>query len=94
MAEQQSTQEDSSTEYMLTTIDNPFNPFEEWDEWYAWDARAGYHTPSFLARITIISDELSEPDRRAAMQSAIEEAALLNVTGVYLRVQASDFPSK
>lgn len=93
MTEQQA-QSSSSDEYMLTTIDNPFNPFEQWDEWYAWDARAGYHTPSFLARIVVISDELSEPDRRAAMQIAIEEVARYNVSGVHRRVKASDFASK
>lgn len=26
-----------ATQYMLTTINNPFNPFTQWDEWQSFD---------------------------------------------------------
>ena len=32
------------SEYMLTTIDNPFNPFTNFDDWYAFDTSKGYNT--------------------------------------------------
>jgi len=73
-------------ECMLTTVDNPFNPFSEYAEWFAWDAAAGYHTPSYLARIMRTSDELSEADQSVAIDQAIDEIVFENVSGMYLKV--------
>jgi hypothetical protein len=81
------------TEYMLTTVDNPYNPFTEWDEWYAFDLRSGYHTPSFLARLVNDSDELSEADEHLAIKLAIDEAVRENVLGMYKKVSREDFNS-
>ena len=71
---------------MLTTIDNPYNPVTHWDEWFAEDARLGYHTPEYLARVIITSDELSEADQDIAREEAIDEIVKLNVLGVYKKV--------
>jgi hypothetical protein len=76
----------SDSEYALTTVDNPFDPFTQWDEWYAYDARHGYHTPSFLARIVFTSDDLSDADQALAIQSAIDEIVDENVLGIYRKV--------
>lgn len=78
-------------EFMLSTSDNPFNPFTHWIEWYAYDVAAGYHTSSYLARITKSSYELSDLDQSVAINDAIEEILHLNVTGTYIKVGA---PSK
>jgi hypothetical protein len=75
--------ENIMTESMLTTIDNPFDPFTQFDEWYAFDEQMGYHTCSYLARITKTSDELSEEDEDFAIESAIDEIVKLNVLGIY-----------
>lgn len=72
---------------MLTTTDNPFDPFDDYDEWYAWDARMQYHTPSFLARVAVTSDELSEADQNIAIEEAIDEIVKENVSGLYKKVQ-------
>jgi hypothetical protein len=71
---------------MLTTTDNPFDPFTEFDAWYTWDASAGYHTPSYLARIVRSSDELSEADQNAANEQGIDEIVNLNLLGIYKKV--------
>lgn len=81
------------TEYMLTTVDNPFDPFEQFDSWYAWDVGHGYHSCALLARITIFSDELSDADQHAAIQAGIEEVVKENVTGMHRRVQRGDVVS-
>ncbi len=73
-------------ECMLTTVDNPYDPFTQYDEWYAFDYAAGYHTPSFLARIVKTSDELSEADQQLAICDAIDEIVKENVLGVYRKV--------
>ncbi len=78
-------------EFALTTVDNPFNPFTQWDEWYAYDAMLGYHTPAFLARIALTSDDLSDADQASAIQSAIDEIVKENVLGLYRKVSRSSF---
>jgi len=71
---------------MLTTTDNPYDPFDDYDEWSAYDNRMGYNTPGLLARITITSDELSEPDQYLAIDQAIDEIVSENVSGIYKKV--------
>lgn len=71
---------------MLTTIDNPFNPFKQYDEWYAYDEEKGYHTCSYLARITKSSDELSQADEDLAIENAIDEIIKENILGIYKKV--------
>lgn len=77
------------TEYMLTTIDNPFDPFTQFDEWFAWDRQAGYNSPSLLARIVNSSDELSDTDQVVAINEAIDEIVKENVTGMFRKVSRS-----
>ena len=70
----------------LTTVDNPYDPFTQYDEWFAFDARQGYHTPSFLARIVQTSTELSDVDQELAESLAIDEIVFENVLGLYRKV--------
>ncbi len=74
------------TEYMLTTVDNPFDPFTRFDEWLEYDMRMGYHTSAFLARIAKVSSDLSEPDQALAIQQAIDEIISENVSGMWRKV--------
>lgn len=80
----------SRSEYMLTTIDNPFDPFTQWDEWYAWDQTSGYHTPGLLDRIARVSDELAEVDQHLAVQQAIDEIVRENVSGMHKKVKRGE----
>lgn len=73
-------------ESMLTTVDNPFDPFDQYDEWYAYDSLKGYNTLSFLARIAVISHEISEADLSLAIEQAIDEIVSENITGLYRKV--------
>lgn len=73
-------------EHMLTTVDNPFDPFSHYDEWESWDAAAGYHTPSFLARVAITSHAMSEADQSLAIEQAIDEIVRENVLGIYKKI--------
>jgi len=72
---------------MLTTVDNPHDPFDDYDAWYVYDLSSGYHTPSFLARILKISDEISDADRAVAIEQAIDEIVEENVLGIYVKVE-------
>lgn len=73
-------------QHMLTTLDNPHDPFTAYDEWYDWDANAGYHSTSYLARIVVTSDDLSEVDQSLAIETAIDEIVRENITGLYKKV--------
>lgn len=75
---------------MLSTVDNPFNPFHQFNEWYQWDTRAGYHTLGYLARIAVVSDDLSEADYSRVVDDAMEEIVEENLYGVHCRVTADD----
>jgi hypothetical protein len=83
--------EPTDTQYMLTTVDNPFNPFTQFDEWLQWDITAGYDTPSFLARVASWSNDLSEPDQELAIQQAIDEIVTENVSGMHRKVSKDSF---
>lgn len=73
-------------ECMLTTTDNPYDPFENYDEWYAYDKRMGHHTPGYLARIVVNSDEISEADQLLAIEQAIDEIIEEHSGGIYKKV--------
>jgi hypothetical protein len=77
---------DSDTQYMLTTVDNPWNPFTNYDEWYQFDMNMGYDTTGLLARIAIVSVDTSDSDFELAIQSAIDEVCEQNVSGVHRKV--------
>ncbi len=73
-------------ESMLTTVDNPYDPFDQYDDWYAYDSRRGHHTPGFLARVVVLSDETSEADQSLAIDNAIDEIFFENFNGLYKKV--------
>ena len=70
----------------LTTTDNPHDPFDDYPAWFAFDTSSGYYTPSFLARILVSSDQLSEADEELAIEQAIDEIVRENVLGIYRKV--------
>jgi hypothetical protein len=74
---------DNNDDIMLTTIDNPFNPFTSFKEWLFYDISKGYNTPSYLARMSNYSHELSDADQVQAIADAIREIATENVNGLY-----------
>jgi hypothetical protein len=75
--------EDDSVEHMLTTVDNPWNPFTNYDEWYEYDHAMGYDTPGLLARVSIVSLDVSDPDFELSIEQAMNEVATANVSGMH-----------
>ena len=80
-------------ELMVTTVDNPWNPFTHFAEWYQFDTMAGYNTPAYLARVAVVSDELSYADQLFAVNSACEEIVRENISGVY-RLVSRELPDQ
>lgn len=77
-------------EYMLSTVNNPYNPFRDFKEWLAWDTNAGYNTLGYLARIAVVSPDLSDADYSAAVDNAMDEIIEENLYGVHCKVTESD----
>ena len=71
---------------MLTTVDNPYDPFDEFDLWFSYDTRKGHHSLPLLARVAIVSDELSDADQAIAIENAIDEIVKENVSGLHRKV--------
>jgi len=82
---------ESGSNVMLTTLDNPFNPFTEFDQWYSFDVSKGYYTCSYLARIVLDDDELTEQDQSLEQERAIDEIVALNLLGIYVKVTPENF---
>ena len=80
-----------STEYMLTTVDNPYNPFTDFNAWLAYDIRMGYNTSAFLGRVAMLPEDLPEPYQSLAIQSAIDEIVKENVSGMWRKVSRESF---
>lgn len=76
----------SSRVAMLTTLDNPFDPFTQWADWQRFDEDNGYNSMNYLARIAILSPDLSLDDYNEAVEVAIDEIVELNLTGNYKKV--------
>lgn len=71
---------------MLTTVDNPFDPIDSFDDWFAFDVQQGYNTCSYIDRVAITSDELSDYENSLAIAAAIDEIIKYNVNGLYTKV--------
>lgn len=60
-------------EFLLTTNDNPYNPFTRFDEWYAFDTQKGYDTCGYMARVILLTDEMSDQEKNKAIEEGIDE---------------------
>lgn len=75
---------------MLTTTDNPYDPFTQFDEWNAFDVAMGYHTCSYLARVTVTTEDLGPIIEEQAIDEAMNKIVDTNLTGVYKKVYMND----
>ena len=75
-----------SNRVALTTIDNPFDPFEQFNDWFEFDIEKGYYTCSRLARLTNLSDDMSEAESNKEIERAIDELIKYDVFDVYKKV--------
>lgn len=72
-----------SYECLLTTIDNPFDPFDQFDSWLQFDKEKGYNCCERLARIILLSDDMSEEEEDVERERAIDEIIEHDVLNIY-----------
>ena len=72
---------------MLTTFDNPYDPFDQYDDWLQFDLEAGYSTNSYLARIAMLSESLSDKEVADEIERAIDEIIKYDFRNIYKKVK-------
>lgn len=77
-----------ATEYMLTTVDNPYDPFEDFNPWYMWDEQHGYCCCERLARITKDTTGMSKDEIALMVEDCIDNIVANDFTGIYRKVNA------
>ena len=77
-----------SNECTLSTVDNPYDPFEQFTSWLMFDKEKGYDTCEYLARIVQpnLSDDMTQQEENATIESAIDEIIMSNPLGIYKKV--------
>ena len=73
-------------ECRLTTVDNPFDPFEDFTSWFMFDIEKGYYSCNYLARIANLSDEMTQKERDAEIERAIDEIIFYDFRNIYKKV--------
>ena len=72
--------------FALTTIDNPFDPFDQFTSWFLFDVEKGYNSCSRLARMTNVSDDMSESEVNEEVERAIDEIVQYDPLDIYKKV--------
>lgn len=70
----------------LTTVDNVWNPFTNFDEWFAFDITNEHYSCQRLAKLALISEELSEEENRQEIERAVDRIIELDPTKEYVKV--------
>lgn len=74
----------------ITTIDNPFDPFDEFDSWFAFDVEKGYYTSSKVARLTHLTDDMTEKEETDEIERAIDRLIEIDPLDIYKKVERED----
>lgn len=77
-------------ECRLTTFDNPYNPFDQFNQWFLFDIEKGYDSCSRVARISKITDDMTQKEMDEENERAIDEIILYDFTNTYKKVTRND----
>lgn len=77
----------TETEFMLTTIDNPFDYFEDFHNWFYFDISKGYYSCGLLARMANLTDDMTQKEKDAEIERAIDTIIALDFRDIYKKVQ-------
>lgn len=70
----------------ITTIDNPFDPIEDFASWFDFDVEKGYYTCSKLARISNVSDDMTQIEEDEEVERAIDRLIEIDPLDLYRKV--------
>ena len=70
----------------ITTIDNPFDPFDDFINWHLFDTEKGYYTSSKLARLSNVTDNMTDVEESIEIERAIDELIKIDPLDIYIKV--------
>ena len=79
-----------SRQTTVTTIDNPFNPFDDFTSWLMFDVEKGYYSSSKLARLTKLTDDMTEKEESEEIERAVDRLIELDPLDLYIKVVKED----
>jgi len=71
----------------ITTIDNPYDPFDDFEHWLQYDTEKGYYTSSKLARLTNITNDMTEAEENIEVERAIDRLIEIDPFDVYIKIE-------
>ena len=80
---------ESTTDLVLTTIDNPFNPKTDYAKWQTWDTDNGYNTEQFVARLISMEEGFDVDDEVTLIEltnKVVNEVLEHDMTQMYILV--------
>lgn len=79
-----------SRQTTVTTIDNPFNPFDDFTSWLMFDTEKGYYSSSKLARLTKLTDDMTEKEESEEIERAVDRLIEIDPLDIYIKVVKED----
>lgn len=76
----------TTTEYALTTVDNPYDPFDDFEHWFLFDVENHYDSCSLLGRIARTSDQFTDDENNQEIERAIDTIIKNDFMNVYKKV--------
>lgn len=70
----------------ITTIDNPFDPIDDFDHWFMFDVEKGYYTSSTLARLTNLTEDMTDLEESIEVERAIDRLIEIDPLDIYKKV--------
>ena len=70
----------------ITTIDNPFNPLDDFTSWLMFDIEKGYYTSAKVARLTNLTDEMTDKEEIEEIERAIDRLIAIDPLDIYIKV--------
>lgn len=74
----------------ITTIDNPFDPFDDFASWFMFDVEKGYYTSSKVARLTKLTDDMTEKEENEEVERAIDRLIEIDPLDIYIKLIRED----
>ena len=80
------------TEFMLTTVDNPFDPFDDFISWRMYDIKKSSEVGllpccEYVAKMSEITDDMNQKERNTEIERVIDDIIKYNTVRAFKKVQ-------
>ena len=80
------------TEFMLTTVDNPYSPFDQFTLWNMFDKERGHNTCELIARLSNLSYDLTQKEENEDYIRVVNSIIANDLQNKYMRFYKTDKP--